>query len=130
MSLEQLILVEAEKEYTRERRRNTEERTYQVCNYFLATLLALHFTPVSGWVGRSVVVSNYRSFEACELVSSERSSKIIFFVSELMEGFEIRYFYIIGLTQAGLDTSWLAHSTRRQARRYPIKQNCEFFGCQ
>ena len=29
-------------------------------------LVALHFTPVSKWV----VVSNYRSFEACELVDT------------------------------------------------------------
>ena len=35
-----------------------------IVQWFLATLVALHFTPVS----ESVVVSNSRSFEACELV--------------------------------------------------------------
>ena len=32
-------------------------------------LVALHFTPVSKWVSR---VSEYRSFEACELVLSHK----------------------------------------------------------
>ena len=37
-------------------------------HHFLATLVALHFTSVVWWVAWSVVVSNYRRFEACELV--------------------------------------------------------------
>ena len=40
---------------------------------FFAMLFAIHFSPVrrslGRSVGRSVVVSNYRSFEACELVA-------------------------------------------------------------
>ena len=37
---------------------------------FLATLVALHFTPVSKSLGRWVIVSDWRSFEACELVET------------------------------------------------------------
>ena len=42
-----------------------------VTGIFLATLVALHFTYVSPWVGLWVVVLDYFSFEACELVGSQ-----------------------------------------------------------
>ena len=42
-----------------------------VTGIFLATLVALHFTHVSHWFGWWVLLLDYCSFEACELVGSQ-----------------------------------------------------------
>ena len=41
--------------------------------YFLATLVALHLTPVSKWVGEWVVVSEKRSLELASLLDKLQS---------------------------------------------------------
>ena len=46
---------------------------FQLCQ----SLVALHFTPVSEWVGRSF---DQRNFEACELVSSSATTNLTNFL--------------------------------------------------